>query len=73
MSFQSRMTEPTTPARLSRFFWIACALEGALLPVAAMIAYFARQPLLSDFHWNPTDLLLGLGATIPLLALSGGC
>lgn len=51
-----------------RFFWLACSFELALLPVAAVIAYFYGQPLFSDLRWNLTDLLLGLAATVPLLA-----
>ena len=63
------MPEFTAPARTWRFFWLACVFEGALLPVAAMIAYFAGQPLFSDWHWSAKDFLAGLGATIPLFVL----
>ena len=37
------MPELTAPGRVSRFFWLACIFEAALLPVAAMIAYFTGQ------------------------------
>ena len=35
--------------RYLRFFWIACAIEAALLPMAAALAYLAGQPLMSNF------------------------
>ena len=63
------MPELTAPGRVSRFFWLACIFEAALLPVAAMIAYFTGQPLFSDLHWSGKDCLVGLGATVPLLVL----
>ncbi len=63
------MPDSTAAERLSRFFWFGCAIEGALLLLAAMIAYFAGQPLLSDLHWSAKDFLLGLGASVPLYAL----
>ena len=55
--------------RFSRFFWVACAIELALLPVAAVMAFVSGQALFSDLHWNLMDLLVGLVATIPLLGL----
>jgi len=63
------MSEPTQNLRLSRFFWLACAIEAALLVVALAIAYPFGQPLLSDLHWSVTDLLLGLASSVPLLVL----
>ena len=48
---------------------MACAVEAALLLVAAAVAYAFGQPLLSDLHWSETDFLLGLGASVPLYAL----
>ena len=48
---------------------MACAVEAALLLVAAAVAYAFGQPLLSDLHWSETDFLLGLGASVPLCAL----
>jgi membrane protease YdiL (CAAX protease family) len=48
---------------------MACAVEAALLLVAAAVAYAFGQPLLSDLHWSGTDFLLGLGASVPLYAL----
>ena len=63
------MPDSTGKGRLSQFFWFACAFEGALLLLAAVIAYFAGQPLLSDLHWSATDFLLGLGASVPLYVL----
>lgn len=61
--------EPDRDARPSRFFWLACMIETALLVVAFAIAYLFGQPLLSDLHWSATDLLLGLAASVPLLVL----
>lgn len=54
---------------MNRFFWVACAIEAALLLVAAAIAWPFGQPLLSDLHWNGADLMLGLAAGIPLWLL----
>ena len=54
---------------MRRFFWVACAIEAALLLVAAAIAWPFGQPLLSDLHWSSADLLLGLAASLPLCAL----
>ena len=53
---------------MRRFFLVACAIEAALLLVAAAIAWAFGQPLLSDLHWSAPDFLLGLVATIPLCA-----
>ena len=63
------MSEPTQNARFARFFWLACAIEAALLVVALAIAYPFGQPLLSDLHWSVTDLLVGLASSVPLLVL----
>jgi membrane protease YdiL (CAAX protease family) len=54
---------------MSRFFVVACAVEAALLLVAAAIAWPFGYPLLSDLHWSAVDLILGLAASIPLCAL----
>jgi membrane protease YdiL (CAAX protease family) len=54
---------------MKRFVWFAFAVEAALLPVAALIAWPFGQPLFSDLHWSGADFLLGLAATVPLFAL----
>lgn len=51
------------------FFWIVCAIEAALLLIAAGLAYAFRQPLFSDLHWSFTDFFIGIAATLPLCAL----
>lgn len=51
------------------FYWIVCAIEVALLPIAAGLAYALGHPLLSDLRWNVTDFFLGIAASIPLCAL----
>ena len=63
------MSESTKNARFARFFWLACAIEAALLVVAFAIAYPFGQSLLSDLHWSVTDLLVGLASSVPLLVL----
>jgi membrane protease YdiL (CAAX protease family) len=60
------MSGHTRGARYSRFFWLACAIETALLLIAFAIAALFGQPWLSDLHWNARDLLLGLAASVPL-------
>ncbi len=51
------------------FFWLACAIETALLIIAFALAYLFRQPLFSDLHWSVLDLLLGIFASAPLCIL----
>ena len=53
---------------MRRFFLVACAIEAALLLIAAAIAWPFTWPLLADFHWNIPDFLLGLLASVPLFA-----
>ncbi len=63
------MSEPTPHPRFSRFFWVGCAVESALLIVALVLAWLFAQPLFSDLHWSLNDLFLGLAASAPLFAL----
>jgi membrane protease YdiL (CAAX protease family) len=63
------MPDPTRARRFGRFFWISCAVEAALLGIALALAHFFGQPLFSNLHWSPMDLLWGLIASAPLLLL----
>jgi len=61
----AHVRDPRSP----RFFWLACAIETALLIIAFAIAYLFGQPWLSNLHWSTRDLLLGLAASGPLFVL----
>jgi hypothetical protein len=50
------------------FAW-GCLLEGALLIAAFGLARLAGVPFLATFRWNVMDALLGVAASLPLLAL----
>lgn len=63
------MPEVTRRGRSGRFFWLACAVESALLVIALAIAHLFGQPLFSDLHWSPMDFLSGLIASAPLFVL----
>ena len=63
------MIESTRHARLTPSFWIACAIESALLVIAFALTHLSGQPLFSDLHWSLMDLLLGLTASAPLCIL----
>ena len=56
-------------SRWRRRLLLACAAESALVLLALPIAFALDVPLLADFRWSAADLLLGLAATVPMLAL----
>jgi len=55
--------------RSSLFFWLACLAEGALVVLAALIAWPIGRPVLADLHWSVADLAAGVVASVPLCAL----
>lgn len=63
------MLQSRTRAARSRFFWLGCAIETALLAIAFVLAYLLGRPLFSDLRWSLTDLLLGLAASLPMATL----
>jgi uncharacterized protein len=48
-------------------FRFGSAIEMSLLLLAALAAWTFGLRLFADFHWNLRDLLLGIGATGPML------
>ena len=49
-------------------FLKALAFEASLVLVALILAWVFHVPLLADFHWEWTAVLLGFTSTLPLLA-----
>ncbi len=58
---------PPLPGTVA-FTW-GCLLEGALLIAAFGLARLAGVPFLATLRWNVMDALLGVAASVPLLAL----
>lgn len=54
---------------MKRFFWVACTIQAALLPVSAALALLLEQPVLADLHWSVADLALGVAGSVPLCLL----
>jgi len=50
------------------FAW-GCLLEGAVLLAAFVLAKRVGVPFLATFRWNVMDALLGVAASVPLLAM----
>jgi membrane protease YdiL (CAAX protease family) len=48
---------------------LAVLVEGGLIVVAWALGWLLKQPPLEKFAWAGRDALLGLAATVPLLAL----
>jgi hypothetical protein len=63
----SSQTTPLFPST-AVFVW-GCLLEGALLIAAFGLARLAGVPFLATLRWNVMDALLGVAASVPLLAL----
>jgi membrane protease YdiL (CAAX protease family) len=62
-------TPPPAPLQSTRWFWSACAFEGFLAVLALGLAPALSLPLAGNLHWSGRDAILGLTATLPLLAL----
>jgi len=54
-------------------FWLAMIFEGSLGLLAWAIGWAVDQPPWQKLFWNPGDFVLGLVATVPLLAVFGLC
>jgi membrane protease YdiL (CAAX protease family) len=52
---------------------LAIAVEGGLILVAWLAGWLMQQLPLATFIWNLRDALLGLAATLPMLALFFAC
>ena len=48
-----------------RWFYVACAAEASLVPVAAILGHFFHHPPWAYCRWSWTDLLVGLVAGLP--------
>src|SRR5258708_24043380 len=64
--------EPKTDPR-SVIVFLAIAVEGGLIVVAWLAGWLMEQLPLATWRWNGWDALLGLAATLPLLALFFAC
>ncbi len=52
-----------------RWFFVGCLVELALLAIAAVLGWMVGRPFLSELHWDMTDALIALLASIPLFGL----
>jgi membrane protease YdiL (CAAX protease family) len=52
---------------------LAVLFEGSLGVLAWVVGWLIGQPPWKDLHWDPRDAMLGVAATLPLLALFALC
>lgn len=52
-----------------KWFVIGCGVELALVAIAALLSWVVKHPLFADLQWSGTDIVTGLLASLPLLAL----
>lgn len=50
---------------------VAIAFQGALIPLAFLLAAWLGVPLLARFQWTAGAVLAGVAATLPMLGLLG--
>ena len=48
---------------------LAVLLEGGLAGLAWVLGRFLNQPSLATFHWDGPDVIMGILASLPMLAL----
>jgi CAAX protease family protein len=57
------------PAQATRWFWRACAFEGALAALAFLLAPLFSLPPAGNLRWRVRGAAWGLVGTLPLLGL----
>ena len=72
MSLTKASPEELISGQRHRWFYVACAAEASLVPVAAILGYFFVTRL-GPCRWNWIDPLVGLVAGLPPFVLFSGC
>lgn len=48
---------------------LAALFEGGLVGVAWVLGWLLSQPALASFHWNRSDVIVGIIASVPMLGM----
>jgi membrane protease YdiL (CAAX protease family) len=62
------MTDEVAPRHSRRPVYLGFLFEGGLILLAWLLGWLFKEPPLATFHWSAQGAVLGLAATVPMIA-----